>query len=154
MWDFKWTQATQQLSQNMQGKQYLQHFIDKILAVHMFFFSFFRLNNLAHSSRPREARKSCDTEPSCQAADVLSQMLSRCWFSHTAICSKALLSPNDTAHPKKTSCSHRECCPGSRQDMIQDVVQRCCQRISNCWHVCERVIPLIGRLRVLFLPSF
>lgn len=112
-------------------------------------FSFF-LNNLVHSLQPWEANKNRDTKPSCQAADVLSQILSRCWFSCSAICSKALLSPSDTAHPTKTSCSHRQCCPGSRQDMIQDAVPHCCQRISNCWHACKHVITLISQLWFYF----
>lgn len=87
-----------------------------------------------------EVNERCDTEPSCQAADVLSRMLSRCGFSSSAICSKALLSPSDTAHPTKTSCSHRRCCLGSRQDMIQDVLSHCCQHISNWWHSSKHAV--------------
>lgn len=93
-----------------------------------------------YSGQLWEVNKSCDTEPSCQAGDVLSQMLTRCWFSYNAICSKALLSPSDMAHPTKTSCSHRQCCLGSRQDMIQDVLSHCCQHISNWWHSSKHFI--------------
>lgn len=143
--------VTNKLPNNTLNKSAKSHknFIDKNLLSPCFFRFLTALCTKVSSGRPTKCCD-CDTVPSCQAGDVLSQTQNRCCFSYTAICSKTLLSPSDTAHPTKTSCSHRQCCPGSRQDMIQDVVSHCCQRITNWWHSHKHFIILIGQLRFLF----
>lgn len=93
--------------------------LDKFCSPHVLYF--FKLT--VYKGYFWKDRSHCDlTLTSCQASDVLSQMQNRCRFPLTLQSTVKLLSCSDSAHPTKTSCSYRQCCPGPRQDMIQGVL--------------------------------